>query len=365
MLTFIHAADFHLDAPFSALSPHQAAQRREEQRELLERLGELVEHTSARLVFLPGDLLDGGNVYYETTQALSRVLGRMRARVFIAPGNHDFYSPRSPWATTDWPENVHIFRTGETESVDLPDLGCTVYGSAFTAPTRDDSPLAGFSVPKDGKHHLMCVHGDVDGKARYGSIPQAEIGESGLTYLALGHVHARSGLKRAGATYWAYPGCPEGRGFDELGDKGVLLGKIEGEKVLVDFVPLAGRRYEILPVDVTGDDPAAALVRALPKDATRDIYRILLAGESGPEGLDLAKLEELARPHFYSVSLRDKTRVLRDLWSRAREDSLTGLFLRSLRERLDAAEDEREREDLEKAVRFGLAALENREDCCL
>lgn len=103
----------------------------------------------------------------------------------------------------------------------------------------------------------------------------------------------------------------------------------------------------------------------LPKDAVRDIYRIFLAGESGPEGLDLAGLEALARPYFYSVSLRDKTRVRRDLWSRAGEDSLTGLFLRSLRKKLDAAEDEGEREALEKAVRFGLAALENREDCCL
>ena len=32
MLTFLHAADFHLDSPFHALPPDQAAERRQEQR---------------------------------------------------------------------------------------------------------------------------------------------------------------------------------------------------------------------------------------------------------------------------------------------------------------------------------------------
>ena len=38
MLTFLHAADFHLDSPFHALPPEQAAERRQEQRQLLTRL---------------------------------------------------------------------------------------------------------------------------------------------------------------------------------------------------------------------------------------------------------------------------------------------------------------------------------------
>ena len=38
MLTIIHGADFHLDAPFAALPPDKARARRAEQRELLDRL---------------------------------------------------------------------------------------------------------------------------------------------------------------------------------------------------------------------------------------------------------------------------------------------------------------------------------------
>lgn len=361
MLSFIHAADFHLDAPFAALPPDRAAERRGEQRALLERLADLAEARRADLVLLSGDLLDSEETYAETVQALSRALGRIRAPVFIAPGNHDFWSARSPYAALSWPENVHIF-TGETpQAVPLPELGCTVYGAAFTAPHCDASPLRDFNVPSDGGVHLMVLHGDVDGQGDYGTLSREDIAASGLTYLALGHIHACSGLQRAGGTCWAYPGCPEGRGFDELGEKGVLYGSVEGGEVSLEFVPLAARRYRIEELDVSGRTPEGALEDFLPTGPSPDLCRILLTGECGTQ-VDLERLEELAAPWFYSVSLRDRTHVRRDLWDRAGEDTLTGLFLREMRRRLDEAPDDPARALVEQAVRFGLAALEHGED---
>ena len=50
-----------------------------------------------------------------------------------------------------------------------------------------------------------------------------------------------------------------------------------------------------------------------------------------------------------------------DVWRRAGEDSLRGLFLRTLREKLDHAADEAERETITRAARFGLAALDHRD----
>ena len=80
------------------------------------------------------------------------------------------------------------------------------------------------------------------------------------------------------------------------------------------------------------------------------------AGEEPPE---LAALAALAEPPLYSVTLRDQTRERRALWARSGEDSLTGLFLRTLRS------GALEGDGLELAARFGLAALENGEDPCL
>ena len=93
MLKIIHGADFHLDSPFAGLAPERAAQRREEQRALLDRLSALARERQADLVLLAGDLLDSRRLFRETVQALSRSLGEIPCPVFIAPGNHDFYSP--------------------------------------------------------------------------------------------------------------------------------------------------------------------------------------------------------------------------------------------------------------------------------
>ncbi|NCB63187.1 MAG: DNA repair exonuclease [Clostridia bacterium] len=361
MLHILHAADLHLDAPFAALTTEQAAQRRSEQRELLARLAEVARSRRADLVLLSGDLLDGGAAYAETAAALSRALAETLCPVLIAPGNHDFWSPRGPYASLRWPENVHIFSSPDLTAADLPGLNCAVWGAAFSAQYRDDSPLDGFRAPDDGRIHLGVLHGDVGGKSRYCPIRAEEIAASGLAYLAMGHVHASDGLQKAGETYWAYSGCPEGRGFDELGEKGALWLTAEPGRVTAEFVPLALRRYEILEVDVSGG-PEAALRAALPRNAQNDSYRILLTGESGVEGLDLKPLRALAEPYFYSLDLRDRTKVRRDLWERAAEDTLTGLFLRGMRARLKNAADPDAAALIEDAVRFGLAALENGED---
>ena len=359
MLKLIHGADFHLDAPFAALSPEKARQRRAEQRQLLSRLADLAEEEGADLVLLSGDLLDGGETYQETVEALSHALGQIKAPVFIAPGNHDPYGPRSAYAGTAWPDNVHIFTSVQPEGVELPELGCVVHGAAFTTPQADRSPLMGFSAPRDGRIHLMALHGDVAGQGRYGPIRPEDIAASGLTYLALGHIHACSGLQQAGETCWAYPGCPEGRGFDETGEKGVLAVTVDDQgAVSVRFVPLAGRRYEIVEADVTGRDSAEeALREVLLASPTGDCCRILLTGQRSFGTPDLATLTALAQPSYFSVSVRDNTRPLRDLWQRAGEDSLTGLVLRALK-------GEKDLEDRELAARFALAALEHGEDPC-
>ena len=61
------------------------------------------------------------------------------------------------------------------------------------------------------------------------------------------------------------------------------------------------------------------------------------------------------------LELRDETTLPQDLWQRAEEDSLRGLFLRRLRGQLETAETEAERETIRQAARFGLAALEGRD----
>ena len=359
MLKIIHGADFHLDSPFAGLSPERAAQRRGEQRELLDRLAGLAREKQADLVLLAGDLLDSERVFRETAQALRAALAAIPCPVFIAPGNHDFYSPRSVWTSLDWPENVHIFRHEQLRAVALPDLGCVVHGAAFVGPDRTSQVLSNVVLPPDGLVHLLCLHGDVSGPdSRYGPVTREQIGLCGADYLALGHVHQASGLQRQGKTWWAYPGCPEGRGFDELGEKGVLYVEAEPGRVTAQFVPLAKVRYEIITADITGPDGALFnILEALPGKTSDLICRLILTGEG--DAPNLANLQQTLAPEFYGLTLIDRTRLPQDLWTRREEDALTGLFLRTM---WDKCQGEPDNPLWQLAARYGLAALEGGEE---
>ena len=363
MLTFIHAADFHLDSAFGALDQRRAAARRRESRETVLRLANYVGSHGVDLVLLAGDLFDSAAAFRETGEQLSAALGQMEAQVFIAPGNHDWYGPGSPYRTVDWPENVHIFSENTLTAVELPQWNLVIHGAAFTDSQQTESFLRGFSAPADGKVHMGLLHGEVDGaEEQYDPLRREEIAGSGLAYLALGHVHRRTEPLRLGNTVCAWPGCLEGRGFDELGEKGFYQGTLdETGRVSLEFVPFARRRYEILEVDVTGKDPRSALEAALPADTARDLYRIILTGETGEGGAGAAALQEALSDRFYALEVRDHTRRAADLWARAEEDSLRGLFLRQLRQKRDQAGSEAERQVIEQAARFGLAALDHRD----
>ena len=362
MLTFLHAADLHLDAPFHALPPDRAAERRREQRQLLTRLAQVAQQAQVDLVFLCGDLFDSQRVRPETLQALHQVLEEMEAPVFLAPGNHDPYTDASPYGSSPGPATSTSSPPPPRAGGPAPAGGGGLRQCLHRPPTGWRGPT-GFHAQEEGAAAFGCFHGDLSSPhSRYGPITPGEIAASGLNYLALGHIHAASGPQRAGKTYYAWPGCPEGRGFDETGDKGVYLGQLEGGHVSLEFVPLARRRYLTPEVDITGQDPAQALTAFLQTARSEDIVRLALVGERDPDREpDLTALTALASGYFYSASLTDRTTLPQALWARQGEDTLTGLFLRTMAQRIQEAPAD-QRPLLERAVRFGLAALEGREE---
>ena len=77
--------------------------------------------------------------------------------------------------------------------------------------------------------------------------------------------------------------------------------------------------------------------------------------------MDLKVLRQTLEERFYRLELRDETAVARDVWARADEDSLRGLFLKNLLRRKAAAQTEEERARIDRAARIGLAALDKRD----
>ena len=301
MIRILHAADLHLDSPFEGLPAEKTAIRRREQRELLRTLPRLRSESGAQLVLLAGDVFDRGVAFAETEEALASAIAECAVPVVISPGNHDYYALGGRWDRMRLPENAYIFKRAELDFIDLPELDARVYG-------------------------------------------------------ALGHIHAYSGARTAGRVPCAWPGCPEGRGYDECGEKGMIIADIGGGTPKITFVPTCLRRYETLTFDL-----GAGAAVELPPDAERNCYKIVLTGEveSPP---DIAALRRSLEGQCFALRLRDETRLRRDVWERAGEDTLRGNFLRILKERLESAENDAQRELIDRAARWGLAALERREE---
>ena len=360
-IRIIHAADLHLDSPFEGLPADLARLRRAEQRRLPERIAALAAEKNAHLLLLAGDLLDGTYASEETCRVLAQTLSEVKIPVFIAPGNHDWFSRRSPYARMELPYNVHIFQTPGLRAVPLPELGVNIWGAGYNSNTCPPL-LRGFRVPKQpGMKDILILHAEVGrGDSPYCPVTPEELAGSGFDYAALGHIHSFGGLRAAGNCRYAWPGCPEGRGFDECGVKGVLQVDLsDGGQCHAEFLPLGGREYRKLTVEA-GEDAFSAVLHALSEDARRHIYRITLAGECAAAP-DLPVLAKQLEDRCFALTLLDETRPARDLWDRTAEDTLTGAFLRRMRSRLNAAEDPEERALLLEAVRLGMAALEGRE----
>ena len=353
MIKFIHGADFHLDSVFSSLSAEKASLRRKEQRQILERFSDLCRDCD--LVFLSGDLFDSAHIYKDTLEALKNCFSVIDASIFIAPGNHDCLFSGSPYLTENWGENVHIFTRNSLECVRLEHPRCCIYGAGFTSMDQPDL-LKGFHVENESIPNFMVLHGDLQKDSPCCPVTREEISASGLDYLALGHIHSAS-VEKAGKTVYAYPGCLMGRGFDECGQKGVLRGEYTEEGCSAEFVPVQSRIYDIIKVNA-GDDPLAAVRRALPESCRDDCLKIILTGEADP--IDFSALEKALEDSCFSLSIEDRTFPRQSLWAHAGEDSLRGCFLQEMQLRYQNAAGE-EQLKIAKAVRLVTALMDGRE----
>ena len=348
MMKVLHSADWHLGAPMTRWGD----EARQALASVPDKIAALVRSQGCHLVLLSGDLFDGPPSR-ETFLQFRNALEEMAVPVCIAPGNHDFVTAASVWQTEIFPKNAHIFRRPVPEFIVLKDLDCRVYGAGYAG--MDCPPLLrGFRAEGAERYALGLFHGDpVIRNTPYCPITAGQVRESGLDYLALGHIH-QAGSFRAGSTLCAWPGCPMGRGYDERGEKGVFLVTLE-ERTALQFLPLDLPRFHDLTVSAEGD-PAKALLEILPPAATHDHFRVTLTGEwetPAPEALR----EQFSR--YRHLELIDRTVPPVDLWARTGEDTLEGLYFQMLRTQMEQNPDQANR--IRLAAKLSRAILDGRE----
>lgn len=365
----LHCGDMHFDTPFSDLPKEISEIRREELKETFSSIVTLAKQEKVNIFFIAGDLFDNLRVEKSTLEFIKAQMERLgNIKVFIAAGNHDPYNEQSFYSMIQWPANVHIF--GESlECVEIEELNTVVYGISFKDRYIKSSNLKGFKCDKkhNNKIKLMVLHGDISNQEdgnEYNPITLNDINDSELDYIALGHRHSFSEVKREGNTYYAYSGCPEARGFDELGEKGVIIGEVGKKYVNLNFYPICKRRYFEREIDVTGcfthDEIKERIFGNIPKEEIEagNLLKILLKGQVSEEILIKEKvLENKIKESFFFVKVKDKTTIKIDYETLAQEFSIKGIFASKILGAMENSEDNEEKEILQLALKLGIQSM--------
>lgn len=361
-MKIIHCADLHLDSKMTAnLSKEQAKERKMEILRTFSRMVEYAVKNGVSVIMIAGDMFDTRNVSATVRNFVRDVIVKHPEIDFLyLKGNHD---------------NDNFLSKME----EIPDNLC-LFSDKWTTYTYGKVAITGLELNKENSltayntlvlsheaYNIVMLHGQLTeykNRDKAEVISLDELRNKNIDYVALGHVHGFTIDKLDARGVYCYPGCLDGRGFDECGPKGFVLLEIEPEKhtATSTFVPMSSRVLYTIPVDISGVETTqeAALrmenVLRENKYSSTSLVKLLLKGEVGVEcELETDFLEEQFAEYFYFCKVYDETKIKVNYQEYEKDASLKGEFVR-LVSQSDLSEEEKA-----MIIRTGILALQGEE----
>jgi DNA repair exonuclease SbcCD nuclease subunit len=306
----------------------------------------------------------------------------------MIPGTHDCYEPGSIYRTFDLAEmagappesNLVTVLTDSHQQADFSQLGVSVLSHVFPAKRAAQSPLIAIRAatestradgPRAGNWLIGMIHGSIAQPGRFEHdeviVTDEEIAQSGLDYLALGHVHSmREG--RAGNVAYAYPGAPEVVALDQDGAGQVLIVSLEerdGQRVAsVESRTVGKTRFRKLEIDGATVASQASLAAQIKELADPDLVldARIIGVRAGELDLNIEELTRQLEGSFLKLRVRDVSVVALPEDSAMPADTILGAMARDFRARIEDHEtrgDVERAAELREALRLGVALLED------
>ncbi len=336
-MKIIHCADLHLDSKLNtSLSKEKAGERRRELTDNFRRLTDYAADNGVSAVLICGDMFDTSRVTAFTRNTVMRAIeSNPEITFFLLKGNHD--SDCFIDELESIPDNLKLF-TNRWQTYEID--GVKIHGAEL-----DQNTSAGLQqnfVPDPADINIVMLHGQ---EAETISKDKAEIinlrlfANKGIDYLALGHIHEYRRGQLDSMGIYCYPGCLEGRGFDEPGDHGFVLLDIDLDSKLIrdTFVPFAKRKIYVVSVDISSLSDTFSInerIKAALTDSNAgpdDYVKVILSGETDVEcEKDIAYLEKSISEIYYASRISDETSLKVDIDSYMLDGTLKGEFVRTV-----------------------------------
>ncbi len=296
---FLHAADLHLDTPFSGVGRYPDHVRGVLQEASLAAFDELIRVAVDREVafcVFAGDIYDGAERGVRAQRRFRDGLARLAdlgIASFVAHGNHD--PVHEGWsAGLLWPDAVTFFPADTPSKHEVlvdGQLTAIVHGVSFGTQHEQANLALRFARDPRPVFQVGVLHCNVDGDAshaRYAECTTADLTGIGLHYWALGHIHQRS-ARRVGPSWIVYPGNLQGRSPrpSEHGAKGAVIVTVDGTGASAtatepEFVALDQVRFATVDID-----PAAFAELQTVTDLEDVLHNAALEAMTAVEGRSL------------------------------------------------------------------------------
>ena len=356
-MKFVHIADMHFDSPFKNLAdkPGLGDMMRMEQRRAFKKVIEYIQENDIPYLFIAGDLYEQKYIRKSTIEYINNLFKEIpNTKIFISPGNHDPYIKNSYYNQFAWNENVKVY-TNKVEKVETEEAD--IYGCGFNDFYCEKTRINDFKIDNKDKINILVIHGSLNAsetlEKNYNPMTKNAIEEKGFDYVALGHIH-----KREDSTNIVYPGSTVPQGFDELGEHGMIVGNLEKSNLELQFIKTSEIEFEEIELDCTDIISQEELIEKINNLNLNEkkLYKIILNGkrnfEINPYNLFKFDLDEKI------IKIKNKTKPNYDLNKIKNETTLKGLFTKEMLKRLESAENEDQKNIIEKAIELGLEVLE-------
>ena len=348
-MKIIHTADLHLDSTLERLSPSMARERNAELAENFVRLVDYARENGVRAVLLVGDVFDSPRCSELTVSLVLDSIRKAPQIYFLwLCGNHD---GGAIILDRELPKN--LLRFSDTwQGYDFGDA--VIWGAELNA---DNCYTIYDTLRLDADRcNLVLLHGEASNAAGADKICLPRLRDRGIDYLALGHIHGYGSGRLDDRGVWVDPGCLEGRGFDECGDKGFVLLDVQNGCVSHEFIPFARRRLHEISVDISGltavTELRDALLNAADGIPTGDLARFVLTGTyTAGTQKELNYLRRSLEGAFYYFDIRDESRLELRPEDYMNDVSLRGEFIRTV------MASDMEEADRDAVLMLGLRAL--------
>lgn len=361
----LHTADVHIGAAQSFLGA-LAEKRRFETLITFEKIVDLANTENVNILLIAGDLFDSNEIEDRFFDAVLAKIGAIpHIKVVYCAGNHDPFNSETPLSKRTFPENFYVLGKKD-ECITFEELGTKVYGRSFEQPFLQGEER--FTLDTDESYiNILLQHGDLrsDINSEYNAITPAFVKNCGMDYIALGHVHKKTEIGKMGKTHFAYSGCPEGQGFDELDEKGVYVGELGKNFCELKFVGVSKRLHIEKKIDVStlknNTEITEKIINQLSSEFgekyAENLYKIELVGEMAEDiELDKAEIGSRLSEILYFVKLKISAEPKIDYVALSKEISLKGIFARKMLEKIETANDE-EKEIYKNALKLGIKAF--------